>query len=284
MTAHSGRITPLRAGSLPSRIAFVQPATTGDPSQGQAADAFDTMGILQCVPYARFLSGIGIHGDAWTWWDQAAGTYARGNHPEPGAVLSFPGIERMPLGHVAVVIQVLGARKILIDHANWPNAVVEHGAISRDIEVEDVSPANDWTEVRVQFGEGGPMGSVYPANGFIYGWNETGVRMAQSRFPPGEALWSPDSPGWRLLNATTYFWALPPARRKQAYAAAGVAPRDASPTHGRPLLLLGLPAGSLLNAGALVHPLGVNRLDAGFGGRSGFAARRYAVQWATVTR
>ena len=95
-------------------------------------DEFETDGVLQCVPYARFMSGIGLRGDAWTWWDEAAGIYARGSHPEPGAILSFPGIDRMPLGHLAVVTQVLSERKILIDHANWPNAVVQHGAISRD--------------------------------------------------------------------------------------------------------------------------------------------------------
>jgi hypothetical protein len=267
---------PPRAGALPDRVAFVDQATVWALPQSSAADAFGTTGILQCVPYARFLSGIGLHGDAWTWWDKASGIYARGNHPEPGAVLSFPGIERMPLGHVAVVTHVLSARKILIDHANWPNAIEEHGAISRDIQVEDVSPDNDWTAVRVQFGEGGPMGSVYPANGFIYGWNETGVRIAQSRVSPDNAVWAPDGPNWRMLNATTYFWALPPAERNKAYAAAGF-----SPSHGGPLLVLGLPGRSLLNTGALVQPLGVNRLDVG---RSGFSAGRYQVQWAAVSR
>ena len=236
------------------------------------------------MPYARFLSGIGLRGDAWTWWDQAAGVFARGNHPEPGAVLSFPGIERMPLGHVAVVTQVLGARKILIDHANWPNAIVEHGAISHAIQVEDVSPANDWSEVRVQFGEGGPMGSVYPANGFIYGWTETGVRVAQPRFAVDTAAVSPDATSLRVFNAITYFWALPPAERKKAYAAAGAVPTGASPSHGKTILVLGLPASALLNASALVQPLGVNRLDVGPGSQAGFAARRTGAQWVTVAR
>jgi hypothetical protein len=223
------------------------------------------------------MSGIGLRGDAWTWWDKAAGIYARGNHPEPGAVLSFPGIERMPLGHVAVVTQVLSERKILIDHANWPNAVVEHGAISRDIEVVDVSQANDWTEVRVQFGEGGPLGSVYSANGFIYGWTETGVRIAQPRFSLDYALWSPVAPSWRMFNSIAYLWALPPAERKKAYAAAGVVANPAAPDRGRHLLVLGSP-GPVLNAGAFVQPLGVNRLDVGPGGRGGFGAGRYALQ------
>lgn len=122
------------------------------------------------------------------------------------------------------------------------------------------------------------MGSVYPANGFIYGWTDTGVRIAQPRFKPDDAQ------DWSMLNATAYFWALPQAERKQAFAAAGVLPAAASSSHGRPILLLDLPAGALINAGALVQPFGVSRLDAGPGGRSGFAGGRYAVQWVAVTR
>ena len=72
---------------------------------GQTTVENDGHKPLQCVPYAREHSNIKIFGDAWTWWDKAAGIYARGTLPEPGAVLSFPGIERMPLGHVAVVTQ-----------------------------------------------------------------------------------------------------------------------------------------------------------------------------------
>ncbi|MEP2549877.1 MAG: CHAP domain-containing protein, partial [Marinomonas sp.] len=41
---------------------------------------------LQCVPYARQLSGVQIYGDARTWWKQAAGKYARGGRPQKGAV------------------------------------------------------------------------------------------------------------------------------------------------------------------------------------------------------
>ena len=33
---------------------------------------------LQCVPYARAHSAIKIYGDAYTWWDKAAGKYSRG--------------------------------------------------------------------------------------------------------------------------------------------------------------------------------------------------------------
>jgi CHAP domain len=264
-----------------SHVAFADGQTTWTLLQPSPPDELERTGVLQCVPFARYLSGIELHGDAWTWWDKAAGIYARGNYPEPGAVLSFPGTDRTPLGHVAVVTQILSARKILIDHANWPhairapNAIREQGAISRDIQVEDVSSANDWTAVRVQFGMGGPMGSVYPANGFIYGWSETGARIAQPRFPLDYA---PDAPGMRVFNAIHYLWALTPTERKKAFAAAAVVPTAASPARGRPMLVLGLPAGSALNVGALVQPLGVNRLDVGPGGKAGFAVGRYAVR------
>ena len=31
--------------------------------------------------------GLQIYGDAWTWWEQAEGRYARGTRPEVGAVI-----------------------------------------------------------------------------------------------------------------------------------------------------------------------------------------------------
>jgi hypothetical protein len=34
---------------------------------------------LQCVPFARALTGVTIFGDAHTWWNQAEGKYQRGN-------------------------------------------------------------------------------------------------------------------------------------------------------------------------------------------------------------
>src|SRR3954449_9212699 len=63
---------------------------------------------LQCVPFARAVSGITLFGDAWRWWFEAAGRYGRGHRPQPGGVLSFSPTTRMPLGHVAVVTGVIG--------------------------------------------------------------------------------------------------------------------------------------------------------------------------------
>jgi hypothetical protein len=74
-------------------------------------------GPLQCVPYARLVSGVAIRGDAWTWWDQAAARYSRGR-------------------------------------------------VAHDVRVIDISPGNDWSELRVWNGAG--FGKVYPAHGFIY--------------------------------------------------------------------------------------------------------------------
>src|SRR3546814_18201990 len=56
-------------------------------------------GYLQCVPFARSESGIDIHGNAKTWWAQAAGDYARGQAPRAGAVMAFASTPGMPFGH-----------------------------------------------------------------------------------------------------------------------------------------------------------------------------------------
>src|SRR6185437_7157556 len=61
---------------------------------------------IQCVPYARQVSGIDLRGDAWTWWGQAKGHYARGKKPRPGAVLVFKKTRALPRGHLSVVTRV----------------------------------------------------------------------------------------------------------------------------------------------------------------------------------
>ena len=37
----------------------------------------------QCAPFARLISGISLFGDAWSWWEQATGKYAKGFTPRP---------------------------------------------------------------------------------------------------------------------------------------------------------------------------------------------------------
>lgn len=119
--------------------------------------------FVSCVPYARQRSGISLPGNAWQWWGNAAGHYARGHSPAYGAVMVFRPIYRMPLGHVAVVSRVVNAREVLVDQANW----IPAGQVRLGVPVVDVSPDNDWSEVRVGIG-GGHFGSEYPIYGFIY--------------------------------------------------------------------------------------------------------------------
>jgi surface antigen len=123
-------------------------------------------GPLECVPYARQVSGIAIRGDAWTWWHQAAPRYARGKAPRAGAVLVFARTRALPRGHVAVVTHVIEAREILVTHANWGSTAATRGRVGSGVRVIDISPGNDWSELRVWNGAG--FGKAYPAQGFIY--------------------------------------------------------------------------------------------------------------------
>jgi len=41
-------------------------------------------------------SGIALRGDAWTWWDAAAGRYERGHAPRSGSVLVLSRTSRLP--------------------------------------------------------------------------------------------------------------------------------------------------------------------------------------------
>lgn len=118
----------------------------------------------QCVPYARDHSSVKLYGDAWTWWDKAAGKFPREAIPETGAVMvlaDYAGPER---GHVAVVRSLVSPREIRIDHANW----LGDGAVYLDDPVTDVSQDNDWSAVRVWNIRTGAWGvKIYPVRGFI---------------------------------------------------------------------------------------------------------------------
>jgi surface antigen len=147
-------------------------------------------GGISCVPFARSDSGISVSGNAWQWWANAAGVYARGSVPEPGSVLAFRSNGRMRLGHVAVVSRVINPREIEIEHANWRSAGMR-GAVARNIPVVDVSEANDWTAVRVGLGQSGGFGSVYPTYGFIYNRPDTGTMLASSAAPAPQQMLNP---------------------------------------------------------------------------------------------
>ena len=129
------------------------------------AYAASKAGYLQCVPFARQVSGIDIRGNAWTWWNQAEGRYERGKEPKVGSVMSFKKTARNPYGHVAMVSQIVGDREVLLTHANWSY----RGGIERNVRAIDVSAAGDWSQVKVWFAPTQGMGTtVFPVNGFIY--------------------------------------------------------------------------------------------------------------------
>jgi surface antigen len=149
----------------------------------------------QCVPFARLISGIQIFGDAYTWWQQAIGKYDVGFQPKSGAVLCFKPTERMRLGHVAVVSEVLTDRIVQITHANWSPIDGGRGKVEKDVTLVDVSPEGNWSQVKVWYDPSRDLGgSTYSTYGFIYqdtkakviaasglgGAENTAIAMAQS--------------------------------------------------------------------------------------------------------
>ncbi|GGD99296.1 hypothetical protein GCM10011515_18870 [Tsuneonella deserti] len=137
---------------------------------------------LQCVPFARERSGVQIYGDALTWWDQAAGRYKRGDRPRVGAVMAFRPSGGMTLGHVATVARVVDSRTVLLDHANWSPIGGRRGQIERGVKAIDVSPANDWSQVRVWYAPLQDLGTTaWPVAGFIYNEPERGQPFGGQR-------------------------------------------------------------------------------------------------------
>jgi surface antigen len=156
-------------------------ATYDEPMPPEAGPATaDT--DRQCVPYAREQSGIDIHGDAYTWWDQAAGKYSRGPLPETGAVMVLHDYAGPKRGHLAVVRQVVSAREIRVDHANWLN----DGSVYVNDPVQDVSSDNDWSVVRVFNLKTGAWGTrLYPVQGFIGAWQRPDLTADKGGPPRG---------------------------------------------------------------------------------------------------
>lgn len=116
-----------------------------------------------CVRTVRALSDFTIRGDAWTWWNTAAGLHERDDRPAVGSVLVFKRSARMGRGHVSLVSRVVNSRTIEVDHT-W----IAGRGIKRGMQVVDVSPANDWSAVRVWHDPTAQLGQrVYPAYGFI---------------------------------------------------------------------------------------------------------------------
>lgn len=140
------------------------PGPPRPPAQSSGPQIIPQPTPLQCVPFARDVSGVRIFGDAHTWWDQAAGRYRRSADPAVGAVMAM-GPAGGSSGHVAVVRRLVSARVIEVDHANWLN----QGEVTLAVPVQDVSAAGDWSAVRVWHIPGDQWGArAYPVYGFIH--------------------------------------------------------------------------------------------------------------------
>jgi surface antigen len=187
-TSHTPTTSDHHISSLHGRQAVIR--TAHGRAVGAHGRAYARSGGISCVPYARSVSGLEVAGNAWQWWDNAAGRYARGNRPEPGSVLSFSANGRMRLGHVAVVARVVNAREIEVDQANWWGPGMR-GGVAHDMPVVDVSENNDWTAVRVGLGHSGEFGSVYPTNGFIYDRPDDGRMVAAVSTPAPQPALNP---------------------------------------------------------------------------------------------
>jgi surface antigen len=119
---------------------------------------------ISCVPYARDHSRINLHGDANTWWKQAAGHFSRTASPSDGSIMVLTGYSGPGHAHLAVVRKVVSSREIRVDHANWLN----NGMIYLNNPVADVSPGNDWSLVLVWNLETHAWGThPYNVQGFI---------------------------------------------------------------------------------------------------------------------
>ena len=135
-----------------------------EPMLLQGARREETVVKQQCVPFAREKSGLAIYGDAWTWWSQAAGRYARSQAPKTGAVMVLDDYAGAFRAHLAVVRAILGPRMIRVDQANW----LDDGNIYLGDPVRDVSPQNNWSLVRVFDLATRAWGShIYHVEGFI---------------------------------------------------------------------------------------------------------------------
>ena len=124
---------------------------------------------VQCVPYARQVSGVQLYGDAYTWWNSArAHNYQCSQVPRVGAVLVLARTSQMSEGHVATVSGITNSRHITVNHSNWGDNRGRRKVIYYAMPVEDVSAKNDWTRVKFWNYEKNVYGFPYAAKGFIY--------------------------------------------------------------------------------------------------------------------
>ncbi len=83
--------------------------------------------------------------------------------------MAFAPTLAMPSGHVAVVSRIVSDREVLITHANWSPVNGRRGQVERNVRAIDVSPAGDWSQVRVWYAPMADLGiRSHPVTGFIY--------------------------------------------------------------------------------------------------------------------
>ncbi len=83
--------------------------------------------------------------------------------------MAFKPHGNMRLGHVAAVSRIVNSRTVLLRHANWSPINGRRGQIEDNVRAIDVSPDNDWSEVRVWFDPIQAIGGTsWPVQGFIY--------------------------------------------------------------------------------------------------------------------
>ena len=138
-------------------------AACGSPGATRMGDDAGVSAPVECAPFARALTGVQLTGNAEDWWRQAAGRYQRTSTPTVGGILLLRSSGRLPSGHVAVITRVISTRQVLVTQANWV-----HHHVTQDQPVLDVSPANDWSVIRMWWPPSAQMGITdYPVLGFI---------------------------------------------------------------------------------------------------------------------
>ena len=181
----------------------------------------------QCAPYAREISGIDIHGNANTWWGQAAGSYERGHAPKVGAVLAFQSDRAACGSAMSRWCRRSSATAKSCSPTPIGRAAAGSSTTSRAV---DVSAAGDWSEVKVWYGPQGGLGtSTYPTNGFIYSgharrrYGATGTVRPTPTTPARRCRWPASTTGGRShdrrprLSATTAITSLVPDRRGEGW-------------------------------------------------------------------
>lgn len=121
---------------------------------------------IWCTDYVASELGIGLFGDAKTWWNDSRFTstgYTKSSTPTVGAIIVFNSWTGNPYGHVGIVRSILSSSEILIDHSNW------HWDGNPQTGVGVKQASGSWSQVKVKFnpGDANYGGTAYPVQGFL---------------------------------------------------------------------------------------------------------------------